>query len=143
MRDPFPFARSTPTSGCSTQVTFVTSQTMASRIQNRCRDPSVVVLGLEDGLVPESDDFMLGKVREDVKPQTTTGDRLRQTSCAGPQGMVGALSLVGVCKRALQWNLALLFRTAPVHARQDQDHQSSYALRAPGALITVFHVACV
>lgn len=45
------------------QVTFVTSQSMAPRIRDMCRDRRVLVLGLDDGLVPESDDFMLGRVR--------------------------------------------------------------------------------
>eukprot|EP00752_Nemacystus_decipiens_P011299 g10041.t1 len=34
---------------------------MVDRINGICRDPSVVVSGLEDDLVPESDDFFLGK----------------------------------------------------------------------------------
>lgn len=36
---------------------------MVPRIRDVCRDPRVLVLGLDDGLVPESDDFMLGRVR--------------------------------------------------------------------------------
>lgn len=37
---------------------------MVARIQDMCRDPAVAVLGLEDGLVPENDDFNLGMVRK-------------------------------------------------------------------------------
>lgn len=48
---------------------------MIGRIEGMCRDPSVAVLGLEDGLVPESDNFMLGMVRKDARPQTTWGGR--------------------------------------------------------------------
>lgn len=42
----------------------MTSQLMVARIQDMCRDPAVAVAGLEDGLVPENDDFDLGKVRK-------------------------------------------------------------------------------
>lgn len=46
------------------QVIFVTSQTMVPRIKTICKDPRVKVLGLEDTLIPESDDFMLGRVSQ-------------------------------------------------------------------------------
>lgn len=44
------------------QVMFVTSQTMVPHIKTMCKDPRVNVLGLEDSLIPESDNFMLGRV---------------------------------------------------------------------------------
>lgn len=46
---------------------------MVGRIKGMCRNPSVAVLGLEDDLIPESDDFMLGKVRKDAKLRRTRG----------------------------------------------------------------------
>ena len=47
----------------SVQVLFVTSQAMVPRIREICRDPRVIVVGLDDGVVPESDDMQLGRVR--------------------------------------------------------------------------------
>lgn len=41
---------------------------MVARIRDMCRDPAVAVAGLEDGLVPENDDFYLGKVRKSKIP---------------------------------------------------------------------------
>ncbi len=50
---------------------------MVVRIQGMCRDPAVGVLGLKDGLVPESDDFKLGMVRKHGKTRET-GERAPQ-----------------------------------------------------------------
>lgn len=36
---------------------------MVPHCKNICKDPRVNMLALEDGLVPESENFMLGRVR--------------------------------------------------------------------------------
>lgn len=36
---------------------------MVPCIREICRDPRVIAVGLDDGLVPENDDFFLGRVR--------------------------------------------------------------------------------
>lgn len=41
----------------------MTSQSMVPRVKDMCRDRRVEVFGLDDGLVPENDDFALGRVR--------------------------------------------------------------------------------
>lgn len=55
---------------------------MVGRVKGMCRDPTVEVLGLEDDLVPESDDFMLGKVRTGCTRKVNVSVRSRPKSTA-------------------------------------------------------------
>jgi len=73
------------------QVTIVTSEPMVVRIQGMCRDPAVGVLGLDDGLIPESDDFNLGMVSKRGRTSAAVGPQLiprppgKETTCVACQ----------------------------------------------------------